>query len=275
MYSTSLKKLYLLVLLFLYSFIHYGQMKIHGIYVGKNLFIQNVNNKTDSINPGGYCIDSLYLNDSLQFVSPKTSVIEVDLSNLNKNQFVDIFIKYKEGSKPKLLNGNDILSGLVFEFLNLKITEKHLEWFTQGELDSSYYIIEQLWLNNWIPLDTVECNKSSVKSGYHIPIYNLSGNNEYRVCYFANNGKKLGEKSNKYFSNKKAIYFTPKRVDRYITLSEKTRYQIYDKSGKKILLSGISKKIDCESLKGGKNKYYLLVIDNKINKFLKTGVDIF
>jgi len=256
-------------LVFLFYNSLYAQKIVKGTYIGKDVYIQNIMQTGDSIKIKGYCIDSLYVNDSLMFVSPQTSAFKVDLSFLNINDRVNIKIIHKENCVPKVLNDNDILFGIDFKFNDIKISEKKIEWYTEGEANGSFFITYHLWLDEWLALDTVFNKGSSVKSSYQLPIYNLSGENKYKISYYSNDSTLVEFKEREYFSHKSPITFKPKRVNDYIYLSEKTRFYVIDKSKKKILLSGISDKVDCSSLRGGRNKYYYLIIDKTASRFLK------
>ena len=214
-------------------------------------------------------MDSLFVNDSLVLRSPQSSAFQVDLSFLELQDKIDIKIYHRKGCVPTVLNGNDIMSGIDFKLLDIEINERKLEWFAEGESKEGFYVAYQQWLKNWIVLDTLKSRGSSVKSGYSMIVYNLSGENDYKVSYFNADSTFLESKEKSYFSHKKPISFKPSRVVNNLYFSEKTRYQIYDKAGKEMLLSGISDVVDCSTLKGGKNKFYLLVIDNRIARFLK------
>jgi len=259
---------YLLLMLLLYNPL-YAQKIVRGTYIGKDVYVQNIVQTGDSIKIKGYCIDSLYVNDSLMFVLPQTSAFKVDLSFLDNNERVTIKIIHKENCVPKVLNDNDILSGIDFKFNDIEISEKKIEWYTEGEENGSFFIAYHLWLDEWLVLDTVFNKGSSVKSSYELPIYNLSGENKYKVSYYAQDSSLVESKEREYFSHKSPITFKPKRVNDFIQLSEKTRFYVIDKSKKKVLLSGISDKVDCSTLRGGRNKYYYLIIDKRASRFLK------
>ncbi|MFK7900900.1 MAG: hypothetical protein AB8B61_09105 [Cyclobacteriaceae bacterium] len=245
-----------------------AQIVMKGRYAGRNIYVQNIPNKlVDTVEVEGFCVDSVFVNDSLALLSPQTTSFEVNLERFKEHEKIKIRITHKENCTPSVLNKNDIGSGLQFKFDEVFINDHELKWFTEGEEKEAKYIIKHFWSKKWVVLDTVDSKGQGVKSGYRLPIHNTSGDNEYEIIYYIDDKEDEMTKV-EYYAHKRFLTYYPKRVRDFFTFSEKTMYEIYDKNGKKLLLKGVAEKVDCSSLKG-KNSTYLVLYDNRVGQFLK------
>ena len=77
-----------------------GELVISGVYMGKNVYVQNPSCGTAST----FSTRMVYVNGILKVTNPTTSAFEVDLSNLSINTAIEIKIVYNENCTPEIIN---------------------------------------------------------------------------------------------------------------------------------------------------------------------------
>ncbi|MDX2197023.1 MAG: hypothetical protein NW207_11445 [Cytophagales bacterium] len=237
------------------------QLQLGGAYQGKNLYVQN----PFTTDMKDFCTNEVYVNDQLVMSDIKSSAFEIDLSSFKLNDPLNIKITYKEGCRPKVLNSQVIRLNSTFQFSNVVVDDKIINWTTKGEKSGDKCYVEQFLYNNWVILKEIPAKGSSSSNNYNFDEHHHAGLNKYRIKFVERDGNVFYSKVVEYQSKKSEVTFYPKRVSNKIYLSRDTEYEIVDGYGNPVQ-KGKGKEIGCESLKEG---IYYLNVDNKTEKFLK------
>jgi len=92
------------------SFAQAGEIVLTGTYQGKNVFVKNESEKTDSTN-AVYCTKEVFLNGVSIMKDIATADFEIDLSSLKSGAKVTIKIIHTDGCVPAILNPQVIREG--------------------------------------------------------------------------------------------------------------------------------------------------------------------
>jgi len=247
--------------LFLNKSISAGELIITGVYLGKNIYIQNT--RTSEIE--NFCTEKVFLNDKLIIQNPTTSTFMIDLSDLIKNEPVKITIIYSNHCIPIVINPQVIKAKKIFDFQNVFLDESGLSWFIKGEQGEMRYFIEKRINNKWIIVQSVEGKGFESKNIYSVTLSHTAGLNQYRIKGIFDSGEVFYSSIIRYESGENTVSFYPVRVTNKITFSRKAMYEVLDVKGN-ILAKGKEKEISVENLSPG---LYYLVLDNQIEKFIK------
>lgn len=234
---------------------------LEGTYQGKNLRVKNPyvlpNEK--------YCTTEILINDV-----PSDKIyandIEVDLSNFEKGEYVNIQIKHNDGCEPEVINPEVLRSKSTFEVVTITADLNLLKWTTKNETSQEPYIIEQKQYNKWVPIGKVIAKGTPGYNSYTFSIQNFSGLNEYRLKQsdYMKAHYRYSEPA-KVNADIPPITFYPERVLNCIYLSRKTKYQIFTESGI-LVKQGEDYQIKLPNLNPGP---YYLYIDNRVERILK------
>jgi hypothetical protein len=144
--QSPISLLCLFLLLHLVSFAE--EIKLTGVYQGKNIYVQNPL-KTDQ---SGYCTQAVFVNGTKVLDNPRASSYEINLSKYPINTPVEIRIVHSNGCKPKVINKYVIDVRTNFKFISVNVDDKNINWTVEGETNNSVYYVEQLVNNNWTNL---------------------------------------------------------------------------------------------------------------------------
>jgi len=231
-----------------------------GTYQGSNISVKN------SFIPdcNCYAIKKILLNDqNLTFKENK--VIPINLSHLNKGQYISLVITYKGNIKPILTNYEAIQSPSTYKLISLRVGEDWVKLTTQNETSQEPFILERYAYNKWIKVASVKGQGPAGFSNYTFDVEHFSGENKYRVKQRSLNRKYRITPPVIYHSDKKPVTFYPERVDHSIFLSRIADYQIFDQYGR-LIKKGIEHQIPLVHLKPG---VYYLYVDGQVKRFYK------
>ncbi len=260
----TMKKLFLFIILFTFFNSFAGDIKLEGIYQGKNLYIMN----PFSSSGVGFCVYEVDVNGKVTTDEINSSAFEVDLSifQFKLGDKIEISIKHKSNCQPKVLNPEVLKPKSTFKISLIKVdNNNNLKWSTTNEAGSLTYIVEQYRWNKWIKVGTVEGKGTPNSNSYSMKVYPHSGNNKFRVKQIDYTRKPHYSKDVPYRSMKPKVTFTPKKPSTTITFSRETMYEIYDGYGN-IVKKGVGMTIDISDLKKGD---YYLQFDNEMTDFKK------
>ena len=252
------KLLILLVMLFVALQAKAGEITLSGVYLGKNLYVQN----PFMVDKMKYCTESVFLNGKQIITNPKNSSFEIDLSKNAINSPITIKIVHSDGCKPKIINPSVIKGSATFQFTDFTVESTLIRWASKGEAAASTFYIEKFENNNWRNLRTVSAQNAV---GYAIEAKHTAGVNKYRIKYTESNGKSLYTQPIDFTATAESVRFFPKNVANKIYFTSETTYEILDLKGTSVK-KGKGKEIDATAMRRG---VYYLNFDGKTEKFLK------
>ena len=252
------KLLILLVMLFVALQAKAGEITLSGVYLGKNLYVQN----PFMVDKMKYCTESVFLNGKQIITNPKNSSFEIDLSKNAINSPITIKIVHSDGCKPKIINPSVIKGSTTFQFTDFTVESTLIRWASKGEATASTFYIEKFENNNWRNLRTVSAQNAV---GYAIEAKHTAGVNKYRIKYTESNGKSLYTQPIDFTATAESVRFFPKNVANKIYFTSETTYEILDLKGTSVK-KGKGKEIDATAMRRG---VYYLNFDGKTEKFLK------
>ncbi len=231
-----------------------GELKIVGVYQGKNLYVQN-----PFANSGvGFCVYEVRVNDQVTTDEVNSSAFEIDLLSfqLPIGAPLTIQIKHKEGCKPKVLNPEDVKPSATCSIVTINVdANAKLTWKTTGESGSLPFIIEQYRWNKWVKVGEVKGVGTAGEHNYNFNVDPHSGKNKIRIKQkdkvfqefpFTS---KVAQVNYAMAANGKELNFT-----NTTGAAAETKYEIFDQTGN-IVSSGKASKVDITKLKPG--TYYL------------------
>ncbi len=238
-----------------------GEMILSGVYRGKNLFVQNPFSPDNQ----NYCVEEVFINEVKKMSGIRQSAFEIDLSHLEMQDEVTVRIMYKDGCVPKIINPQALRPSDSFQFGNVTVNQKSLDWTTIGETPGYIYYAEQFVNGSWLPIKRLEA-KNTGGGIYSLPVTHYKGENKYRVKAQNNETHNILYSRVATFDPKEdLITFYPKNVASKITLSRAAVYEISDVKGK-LIKKGKGAEITLADLKTG---MYYLKINNRTEKFFK------
>ena len=241
-----------------------GEIKLDGIFQGKNLYVQNPFTSSGV----GFCVIEVLVNGKMTTDEINSSAFEVDLSvfQFNVGDKITIVIKHKENCTPKVLNPEVLKPKSTFKTSAITVEKDGtIKWTTTGESGKLGFIVEQFRWNKWVKVGEVEGKGTAGPNNYNIKSYPHSGENKYRIKQIDFTGKPRYSDEVKHKSFGPEVTFQPKKVDNEITFSSETMYEIYDNYGN-IVMKGNGKSVNVSKLKKGD---YFLNFDNQMSDFKK------
>jgi hypothetical protein len=110
-----------------------SEIKLDGIFQGKNLYVMN----PFASSGVGFCVYEVTVNGQVTTDEIMSSAFEVDLSifQFNLGDQLSVVIKHKENCKPKVLNPEVLKPKSTFETSAIAVSTdgKKLSWTTTGE----------------------------------------------------------------------------------------------------------------------------------------------
>lgn len=264
-FSIKMKKLIILFFAAVtFSFAFGGEIKLDGIYQGKNLFVQN----PFTASGVGFCVIEVLVNGKMSTDEINSSAFEIDLSvyQLQIGDKISIIVKHKENCTPKILNPEVLKPKSTFKVSAINVEKDGtIKWATTGESGKLDFVVEQFRWNKWVKIGVVEGKGSTGTNNYSIKSYPHSGENKFRVKQTDGSGKPRFSDEVKFRSMSPPVSFSPKKAENEITFSNETMYEIYDSFGN-IVLKGNGLKVDVIKLKKGD---YFLNFDSQMSDFKK------
>ncbi len=246
----------LLVFLFLITtqlLSHGGEIVLNGVYQGKNLYVMN----PFASSGVGFCVFEVRVNGQITTDEINSSAFEIDLSifQFKKGDKLIIYIKYKEGCTPKVINPEVLKPQSTYLASLMKIDrEGKLTWSTTGESGALPFIVEQFRWNKWIKVATVQGKGTSGKNTYNIQVNPHAGNNRFRIKQIDYTRKPRYSKEVRYRSMLPPVTYAPVKPMNEIIFSRETMFEIYDYYGN-LIDKGFSAKVDISGL--AKGDYFL------------------
>ena len=235
------------------------EMHFQGLYNGQNVFLQNPLHRPS----GAFCIEKVYLNDRLVAQMPRSSALEVRLSDLSMRAEVDIRIIHKATCQPQVLNPEVLSIVPLVRFEYLYVRDNKLCWKVMGEEAGARYQIEYVDNGVWEKEATIDI-KAETSDYVYAPTHFLPGVNKYRIQYISKNYR-LHSSDVEILLDDKLITFSPSVVQDHMTLSEYTYFEILD-AAEQVVIKGDGKRIPLRRLKPGD---YFIVLEGKMYPFVK------
>src|SRR3990172_2709116 len=133
-------------LLFVLFSVYGGVITIDGTYQGEALYIQNPISSDKS-----FCITEVYVND-IPYYEINSTAFEINLSNLNKGDYINIKIVHKDNCRPRILNAEILRSKSTYEIVSFKVDENQVKWTTKNESNEEPFMIERFRNNKWVEI---------------------------------------------------------------------------------------------------------------------------
>jgi len=192
--------IYTLILTFSAQSLFAHEMLISGVYLGKNLYVQNPSCSEQS----GFSIKYVYVNGNLKVENPTTSTFELDLSGFAVNTHLEIKIIYGESCAPQLINPQVIKPKDNFNFQRIAALNDSLTWETTGEKGIHKFLVEKRTSNDWLIIQACD-GQGFTRNLYSIKLNPTSGVNVFRLKYIDGNGRSWYSPAINYNAEKDAI----------------------------------------------------------------------
>lgn len=236
------------------SSIYAANIKIEGVYQGKNLYVMNPF-ASDGV---GFCVTKVTVNGQITTDEIGSSAFEIDFSvfDFQLGDKIIVVIEHRDNCTPKILNPEVLKPKSTFKIRTMKINRStnELEWTTTNEAGSLTFYVEQFRWNKWIRLGTVIGIGKPGENNYKYKVLIHSGLNKYRVRQRDFTGVDNLSRPTPYRSQKPPVTFEPKKPDDKITFSAETLFEIYDMNGI-LKRNGYGKVADIKDLPKG--EYFL------------------
>jgi hypothetical protein len=259
----KMKSMFILFLMVFGSQVNAGILELHGVYQGKNLYVQNpfAGNMKD------FCTNDVFVNGVKVMSGIQSSAYEIDLSSLKLQDVVTVKISHKDDCKPKVLNPQVIRPSSAFQFSSFNVEKDRLFWASKGEKPKGKFFIEQFVNNTWIIVKEFHGKESPLLNNYDATATHHSGLNKYRVKYLENDGQVFYSSVMEFTSDLPALEIYPKRVSDkiYFNPAREADFEVLDAYGN-IVRKGKGKEINMDDLASG---VYYINLDNKTYKVFK------
>jgi hypothetical protein len=256
------------ILLLLSAVVFAGEIKLSGIYQGKNIYVMN----PFAAAGVGFCVFEVKVNDRVTTDEINSSAFEIDLSiyQFNIGDRVSVEIKSKGGCSPKVLNAEVLKPTSTFSASALRVSKEGvLTWTTTGESGSLPFTVEQFRWNKWIAIATVDGIGTPGSNSYQVQVSPHAGENVFRVKQVDYTKQPRYSRETKFRSMSPPVTYSPqKSVAGEILFSSETMYEIYNPFGN-LILKGIGTKVDVSGLQKLDKYNYILHFDNQVVQFNK------
>ncbi|MBU0763607.1 MAG: hypothetical protein KJ607_02105 [Bacteroidetes bacterium] len=255
------------LLLCLFSLAIYAQsseIKLDGIFQGKNLYVVN----PFASSGVGFCVYEVTVNGQVTTDEINSSAFEIDLSmfQFKLGDKLEIEIKHKDNCKPKVLNPEVLQPKSTYNLETIEVDRTGmLNWRTTDEAGKLPFYVEQYRWNKWIRVGEVEGKGTTGPNDYTVKIVPHSGENKFRVKQVDYTKKPRYSDEVVYRSILPEVTLESKKASDELIFSSETMYEIWDNYGN-ILLKGVGDKVDISKLNKGK---YWVMFDNIMDQFTK------
>ncbi len=241
------------------------RLVLEGHYQGKNIFVQNPFNGDGGV---GFCTEKVTVNDKVTSDEISSSAYEIDFTKhgLKMGDPVTVVIEHGSECTPKVLNKEVLKPTSTCKYTSVEIDgEGNVKWTTTGETGKLPFIVEMYNWNKWIPIGEVDGEGTPEQHEYGFKVNMHSGSVKVRVKQIDHTKRANSSQPKSISSTVPEVTFEPKKVNKEIKFSAKTRYEIFDAYGNPVK-KGAGESVDCSGLTKG---IYYLNYDNKSEKFLK------
>jgi hypothetical protein len=259
-----MKKLLLFISLFVIFIASKAQeVKLEGIYQGKNIIVMNPSS----------CITEIRVNDQVFKDDINANTFEIDFSEykFSVGEKIKIAIKHKSGCIPKIVNPDVIQAKSTCTFSTIKIDAKTntLSFTTSGETGSLPFVVEQFRWNKWIKVAEIQGKGTAGQNTYKTVVMPYSGANQFRIKQTDYTKQPKYSKICPFRCMTPPITYSPlKKITEQIAFSDVTMYELYNPYG--VLISkGQGNKVDVSGLKKLDKYKYILLFDNQTLQFNK------
>jgi len=241
------------------------ELRLEGIYQGKNVYVQN-----PTVSAGKFCVTGVKVNGTATSDVINSNSFEINLSvyDFKIGEKVQIVVSYSNGCKPKIANPEVLEPKSTYNVTIMKVDSKTntFNFTTTGESGILKYTVEQFRWNKWIKVGETQGIGTATTNNYQVPVNLSSGDNVFRVRQTDFTKLPRVSKVFKFRSMSPPVTYTPlKKITNEITFSDVTMYEIYDLYGR-LKLKGIGNKADISALTKSK---YILLFDNQEVGFAK------
>lgn len=238
------------------------QTTVHGIYYGKNIYVQNPVSSSGT----GFCIHAVSVNGINDTARIQSSAFEIDLPSFNvkKGDSITIIFFHEAGCHPKILNTMGCYSPSV-QFGEMRIDSADVLHFNVNHEDGfPIYFIWQFRWNKWVKIGELAAtgNPKQYEYGFSVKPFLFNGENRFRVTIPYANSSKFSETVS-VTKILPAISFMQDSGRAVISFSAETMFELYDRSGN-LVRKGFGRELDCSGL--GTKNYYWLNYDNREEK---------
>ena len=247
-----MRKLFFLILLIHLTHAHAQdvEMKLNGIYLGKNIYVQNPPVDTS----GHFCVTKVVVNgEQIHFENSSAFVVQLDSLHLKNGDSLQVSIFHSHGCMPKILNNDDDIPLGTVDFISIEADSNGLvRWKTKNELHRLPFVIESFQWNKWVKVGEVDGKGGSDLNDYSFQIpYPHSGENKIRVKQVSISGIPRISHSTTFTSKVRKV----KILDIHcglaeVNFNENTMWELYDHYGN-LLKIGPGNVIDMKSLPQG------------------------
>jgi len=235
------------------AFAQSSELKIEGVYQGKNLYVQN----PFASSGVGFCVYEVRVNNQVTTDEVNSSAFEIDLLSfqLTIGSKIIVQIKHKEGCKPKVLNPEVVRPKAAEVIAISSDVDGKLTWKTKTEAGALPFIVEQYRWSKWVKVGEVQGIGTAGEHTYTFKVTPHSGRNRLRVKQVDNEGAKPSPEASfnaKVAEVKYAVDAAAKTVTFTNTTGQaaETMYEIFDATGN-IVSKGYGSKVDISRLKAG------------------------
>ncbi len=237
-----------------------GELKMEGVYYGKNLYFKNTAGTPDK-----FCAVSATVNGKSVGKIFSAAAFEIDFSavGLNIGDKVSVSITYND-CKPEAVNAEVLRPSPTATYIYLKADKSSVNWMTVGENGPLAYKVQVSKWDRWVTVGELMGNGLPDTNTYKYEVKLNPGYNIFRL--YQSDGKGIENWSDdfKVRSTSAEVTYTVNK-SASITFSEATQYEIYDSAGN-LLLEGESNEVDISSLEKGE---YHMGYSNKAESFKK------
>ncbi|MFT7238726.1 MAG: hypothetical protein ACI93L_002818 [Cyclobacteriaceae bacterium] len=242
------------ILFFIYSdnpVVAQVESSITGVYQGRTLFLQNPYDQDTQ----SYCVENIFVNERPVNFNPRQSAIKIDFKGVDIYSPVYLRFIHKDKCAPLVINPDAIAYHNSFGFQKIDLMDTLLSWESQGEKETSYYIVEKIEMGLWTEQDTIDAKGVFGGAEYEYRPILSHGPNKFRIKYIFPSGEYLNSRDIDMHFYPDEVTFRPTATDSKLFLSRGAEYKIYDGGGK-LVMTGRGVEIDVTSLPSGEYVVY-------------------
>lgn len=241
------------------------ELKVKGIYQGRNLFVQNslVDEKT-----GDFCITKVTVNgeDVPDEIRSSAFVISLDRMDLELGEDITILFTYKKNCAPLIINPEVLKPLSTYKLKTHSVEDGFLVFETTQEASRLMFYVEEFRWNRWLQIAEVQGIGGPEDNDYRVKIYPCNGVNKYRLKQIDHLDRiSYSDTLQLTFVVDEVMLLKEKKIKDRIEFSGETLYELYNEYGERVKFGG-STSIDISDLMPGK---YYLSYDDKVMEILR------
>jgi hypothetical protein len=241
------------------------ELKVKGVYQGRNLFVQNslVDEKT-----GDFCITKVIVNgeEIPDEVRSSAFVISFDRMDIELGEDITILFTHKENCAPLIINPEVLKPLSTYKLLAHRVEDGFLVFETTQEASRLMFYVEEFRWNRWLQIAEVQGIGGPDDNDYRVKIYPCDGVNKYRIKQIDHLDRiSYSDTLQLAFEVDRVKFLNKKRIKDSIEFSGETLYELYNEYGERVKFGGDAS-IDISDLMPGK---YYLSYDDKVVEILR------